>query len=146
MTTKMNEDTRVKMAVYGQKIEAIMQAIADYYKIPVSEIGTRKRVPGIVKARRRVSFYVKEYIVNCPLGLVGYMINKKYPFDHASIISYNKKHRQEMNLKRRDGSYVYPELQLEDFKIRALIEKSLHNYKCGNWLEDFSVSSGNFLN
>ena len=146
MKTKMNEDTRVKMAVYGQKIEAIIKTISDYYDMPIAEIGVRDRKCGHVQARRRVCFYVKEYAENCPLGLVGFILNRKRPFDHASIINYIKKHRQEMTWKRRDGSFVYPELQLEDFKIRKKIEEAFHGLRCNQWLEDFSISSGNFLN
>ena len=48
-----------------------------------------------------------------------------------------------MNWKRRDGSYVYPELRKEDLEIRRLIEIKLNVSKI--WLEDFATSSGNFM-
>ena len=143
MKTKLNEDARIKLAVYRPQIDKIITAISDYYHLSSIEIGSRNRFRGTIQARRRVCFYVKEYVHNCPLSIVGYILNHNRPFDHASIINYVKKHSQELNLKRRDGSFVYPELREEDYQLRRLIESRLMLNKL--WIEDFANSSANFL-
>lgn len=143
MKTKLTEDTRIKLAVYRPQVLKIIAAVADYYNLTALEIGSRNRFRGTVQARRRVCYYVKEYVNNCPLSIVGYILNHNRPFDHTSIINYIKKHRQEMTWKRKDGSFVYPELRAEDFELRKMIESKLST--CKTWLEDFATSSGNFM-
>ena len=142
---KATEDIRVKVAVYRPKIEAIINSVADYLGLEPKEIGRRKRYAGIIKGRKLACYHIRKNIPNCPLIVIGYLLNPHDPFDHADISHNASKYEKELNLKRRDGSYVYPELQLENIKLTMLIESQLNYADRDAWLLDFSRRSGNFM-
>ena len=142
---KATEDIRVKAAVYRPKIEAIINSVADYLGIEPRDVGNRKRYRDIMKGRRLVCYYSRKYVPNCSLAVIGYFLNPHDPFDHADISHNASKYEKELNWKRKDGSYVYPELQLENIKLTMLIESQLNYADRDAWLLDFSRRSGNFM-
>ena len=145
MTTKMNEDTRVKMAVYKPIFDKIAKVVGEHLGIDPKAVGRRDRHREYVKARKLICYYMREFS-SCPLGIVGYMLNESIPFDHSNVCYMVKNIENEMFLKRPGGYFINEDLRNEDRKLRIHIKLLLPNIKMEEWLEDFSTSSGNFFN
>ena len=144
MKTTMNEDVRVKVAVYRPIFDKIAKAVGEQLNIDPKEIGRRDRHRGYVKARKLICYYRNEFS-NCPLGVVGYMLNAGNPFDHSNVSIMIKKISSDLSLKSRTGNYIYSDLRNENQRIRMRIKIVMPNIRMEEWLENFATSSGNFM-
>ena len=147
MITKMNEDTRVKMAVYKPIFDKVLKSVADLLCLDSQNIGKRNRKGMYVKARTLVFSYTYEFTHrHCPLSLIGYMMNPSDPFDHASVSHAIRQYKSIMDIcKPNVKIYINDLMRIEDWTLKQTVYIR-KNHDCKLWLEDFSVSSGNFLN
>lgn len=147
MKTKLNEDTRVKMAVYKPVFDKVLKSVADLLCLDSQDIGKRNRKGIYVKARKLVFVLTYEFTrKKCPLTLIGYMMNPSSPYAHSSVSLAISNYIEIMNIKKpKSRIYVNRQMRDEDWslKISVFLRK---NSDTGLWLEDFSISSGNFLN
>jgi len=144
MKTKLNEDTRVKVAVYKPIFDKIAKAVGDQLNIDPKDIGRRDRHRGYVKARKLICYYMKHF-THCPIGVMGYMLNPKAPFDHANVHHMIKDYERLLSFKKPGGVFINQELRDESDMFMDMFKMQLPNTDAGMWLENFATSSGNFM-
>lgn len=126
MKAKLDDSTRVSVAIYKPKIEIIQKVVADYYGVTLQSVRKHSRKGNPLKARQRVHYFCRQFLSHCTLHVVGYITGNGKAFDHATISHSSSKIAKEITFKNRAGEYVYPETVKEIEDLRKLIMYKLN--------------------
>lgn len=137
------EEVRIMIAVYKPRADIIMSVVAYYFGVTVAAIKSPNRSEVNTNARHWFHFMARERLNKLGLSGIGYYTGGR---DHATVCKSIRKIGNELRFQRRDGSFIYPEIQAIYHDLNLLIDTELKRNDIIVNNEMWATSVGNSYN
>ena len=124
MNIEWKEYLRIQKAIYGHRIDKIIQVVSEHTQMTDKEIRSKRRYRDVVRARRLAQFLIREN-TPCTLSVIGELTGNGRPWDHASVLHNINVQKGLITLCHRNGDLVYPEAKAEIDELRCKVKTAL---------------------
>ena len=119
-TINLSPVDKMHLDVFKDKILAVAQCACQYYGITVSQMKSRNRHTGIIKARQIAQHICRNELKGCPLSIIGYVTGVPgRPYDHSTVRNSCNKTNTKLELKTPLGRYIHADFRNEYQVVRG---------------------------
>ena len=130
MKAKLDDKTRVSLAIYRSKFKIIQKVVSNYYNVSIKAMeNTKMHQANISKARKVALYFCRKLSPHAPLKIIGIVNGNGTPVAYYNIsnaVSYIDKR---MEWKSPSGYPLYKDLIFDIAEIGRLIHIALYAKK-----------------